>query len=147
MRNYSDLALALMALVWGAMFVVAKAALDDVSSIYYLALRFSLATVVLALLFHRHIRRIQWTAAALGLVLMAGYILQTLGLRHTTASKSVVTTARIVGFVVAVVVDLTLVPRLGGVGAALSLVAGLSVSALLNTAALLHREYTEGLSS
>ncbi|MCX6608665.1 MAG: EamA family transporter [Acidobacteria bacterium] len=56
MSSYADLSLAVMALIWGAMFVVAKAALDDVSSVLYLALRFSLAAVVLGLVFGRKIR-------------------------------------------------------------------------------------------
>lgn len=88
MRQYADLILALISLVWGAMFVIAKVALDDISSTYYLALRFTLAALVLGLLFHRRLPKIQWTGVALGVVLMAGYILQTLGLRTTSPAKS-----------------------------------------------------------
>jgi drug/metabolite transporter (DMT)-like permease len=98
MKRYADLVLASTALVWGGMFVVAKAALDDVSSVLYLALRFTLAAAVLGVVYRRSIRW-SWPAAGLGVVLMAGYILQTIGLRMTTPSKSAFLTG---GYVVLV---------------------------------------------
>lgn len=98
MKRYADLVLALTSLVWGGMFVVAKAALDDVSSVLYLALRFTLAAAVLGAVYRRSLRW-SWPAAGLGVVLMAGYILQTVGLRLTTPSKSAFLTG---GYVVLV---------------------------------------------
>ena len=44
----ADLALALIALIWGTTFVLVKRALEDISPFLYLALRFSLAALVLA---------------------------------------------------------------------------------------------------
>jgi len=98
MSRYADLSLAVMALVWGAMFVVAKAALDDVSSVLYLALRFSLAAIVLGAVFGRKLR-FEWAGVGLGVVLMAGYILQTLGLQSITAAKNAFLTS---GYIVGV---------------------------------------------
>jgi drug/metabolite transporter (DMT)-like permease len=98
MSRYADLSLALMALIWGAMFVVAKAALDDVSSVLYLALRFSLAAVVLGLVFGRKIR-FDWVGVGLGVVLMTGYILQTIGLQSISAAKNAFLTS---GYIVGV---------------------------------------------
>ena len=98
MSRYADLSLALMALIWGAMFVVAKAALDDVSTVLYLALRFSLAAVVLGLVFRRKIR-FAWAGVGLGVVLMAGYILQTIGLQSISAAKNAFLTS---GYIVGV---------------------------------------------
>lgn len=87
MKRYADLVLASTALVWGGMFVIAKAALDDVSSLLYLALRFTLAAVALGLVCRRSLR-FSWPAVGLGVILMAGYVLQTVGLKTTTPSKS-----------------------------------------------------------
>ncbi len=98
MSRYADLSLGAMALIWGAMFVVAKAALDDVSSVLYLALRFSLATVVLGLVFRRKLR-FEWAGVGLGVVLMAGYILQTVGLQSISAAKNAFLTS---GYIVGV---------------------------------------------
>jgi drug/metabolite transporter (DMT)-like permease len=89
----AELALVWNTVVWGATFVLVKAALDDISPILFLALRFSLATAVLAAVFAAR-RRLVWdwrTAAAgalTGAFLFAGYLTQTLGLRLTSAPKS-----------------------------------------------------------
>jgi drug/metabolite transporter (DMT)-like permease len=89
----ADLALLFNTVVWGATFVLVKNALDDISAILFLALRFSLATVALLILFRRSLRaRFTWRGAAAGALagvfLYAGYLLQTLGLRFTSAPKS-----------------------------------------------------------
>ncbi len=98
MSRYADLSLGAMALIWGAMFVVAKAALDDVSTVLYLALRFSLAAIVLGLIFSRKLR-FEWAGIGLGVVLMAGYILQTVGLQSISAAKNAFLTS---GYIVGV---------------------------------------------
>jgi len=89
----ADLALALIALIWGTTFVLVKRALEDISPFLYLALRFSLAALVLAVFFHRRIRtgfgrEEYWVGLRVGAVLMVGYIFQTVGLQWTTPSKS-----------------------------------------------------------
>lgn len=91
----ADLALAGISFLWGATFVFIKGALDDVSVVLFLALRFSLATAALYLVF-RALGRIPqppdrdaWTGGALaGVCLFAGYLLQTWGLRETTPAKA-----------------------------------------------------------
>jgi drug/metabolite transporter (DMT)-like permease len=89
----AEAALVWNTVVWGATFVLVKAALDDISPLLFLALRFSLATAALAGLFAAR-RRLVWnwrTAAAgalAGVFLFAGYLAQTLGLRLTSAPKS-----------------------------------------------------------
>jgi drug/metabolite transporter (DMT)-like permease len=89
----ADLALALIALIWGATFVVVKRALLDVSPFLYLAIRFSLAAAVLALWFRGRIRlgfgrQEYWAGMRVGAILMLGYVLQTVGLATTSPSKS-----------------------------------------------------------
>lgn len=90
----ADLALAGIALIWGATFVLVKQALQDVSTLLFLALRFALATLALGAAFRPlpgkfHPRRTLLAGGVLaGLCLTAGYVFQTLGLRYTTPSKS-----------------------------------------------------------
>ena len=89
----AEAALVWNTVVWGATFVLVKAALNDISPILFLALRFSLATAALVGLFAAR-RRLVWewrTAAAgalAGVFLFAGYLGQTLGLRTTSAPRS-----------------------------------------------------------
>jgi drug/metabolite transporter (DMT)-like permease len=92
-RTAAELALAVNTIVWGATFVLVKTALDDVSPILFLALRFTLAAVVLAVVFRNSWRapaagRQIAVGALVGVFLFTGYLFQTLGLRHTTAPKS-----------------------------------------------------------
>ena len=86
-----DTALIAIALVWGTTFVLVKQALDDVSTLLFLTLRFTIATGALALLFRRKLRMdlpsIRGGLLA-GLFLFAGYVLQTFGLKYTTAAKA-----------------------------------------------------------
>lgn len=89
----ADLTLALIALIWGSSFVLVKRALNDVTPVLYLALRFSLAAVLLAFYFRRRIRlrfsRQELSAGLrIGAVLMTGFILQTIGLQTTTPAKN-----------------------------------------------------------
>ncbi len=108
-RRRAELALVGVTFVWGATFVVVKGALQDSSTLLFLALRFALATVALAaafrpLAFHPlpspplpgrsrprpfdKTKPILAGGALAGAVLFLGYLLQTLGLRYTTPSKS-----------------------------------------------------------
>lgn len=95
-RWQADLALAVVALVWGTTFVVVKHALSDISTLYFLALRFSVASVCLLLMFlpafrragRRQVSRGLKGGAIAGLFLWLGYVLQTMGLKYTTAGNS-----------------------------------------------------------
>jgi drug/metabolite transporter (DMT)-like permease len=98
-RWKAEVALGFNAVIWGTTFVLVKSALHQVSPLLFLALRFSVATLALAVLFRGRWRRrapdaprvtVQMVAAGfmIGLILFAGYLLQTLGLQSTTAPKS-----------------------------------------------------------
>jgi drug/metabolite transporter (DMT)-like permease len=91
-RWLADLALAGITFIWGATFVVVKEALESCSTLLFLALRFSLAAVVLGLLFRRRLQRPSraelGSGMAVGVALFLGYMFQTLGLRLTTPAKS-----------------------------------------------------------
>ncbi len=89
----AEIALALVALLWGGTFVMVKATLADISSLVFLSLRFSLAGVLLLLYFRKQtIFRIPLKslglAALVGAFLMTGYVLQTVGLLTTSPAKS-----------------------------------------------------------
>ena len=83
--------------VWGATFILVKRALNDVSTLAFLTIRFSFAAVVLALVFRRALGAANSAGnfktsvrggMLAGLLLFGGYVVQTLGLRYTTASKA-----------------------------------------------------------
>ncbi len=104
-----DGSLVAVTLIWGATFVLVKQALADVSTLLFLTLRFSVAAVVLALVFRKEFRTPNAAASVrrgiiAGLFLFAGYVLQTAGLRFTSASKA--------GFLTGLYVPL--VPIIGG---------------------------------
>ena len=93
-----DAALVAVALIWGATFVLVKQALDNISTLLFLTIRFGVAAVALALRFGSRARadlrnpHILWPSlgggAIAGFCLFSGYVLQTLGLKYTTAAKA-----------------------------------------------------------
>jgi drug/metabolite transporter (DMT)-like permease len=88
-----DGSLVVMTLIWGATFVIVKRALTDASTLLFLTIRFGTAAFVLALIFRKDFRAgnigISVRSGILaGFCLFSGYVLQTLGLRYTTASKA-----------------------------------------------------------
>jgi len=91
-RWQADLTLALVALIWGSTFVVVKNALDAVDPLTFVAWRFWLAAIFLALLFHRRIagltRSEVLSGGLIGVWLALGYVFQTIGLQTTTSAKA-----------------------------------------------------------
>ncbi|HEV2690100.1 MAG TPA: DMT family transporter, partial [Bryobacteraceae bacterium] len=103
-----DLSLIGVALIWGTTFVLVKQALVDVSTLLFLTIRFTLATAALALIFHKRFRSANLSHSLragllAGVCLFAGYVLQTFGLKYTSASKT--------GFITGLYIPL--VPLLG----------------------------------
>jgi drug/metabolite transporter (DMT)-like permease len=75
--------------IWGTTFVLVKSALSDVSTVFFLALRFTLAALALACIYRRSIRRNGILPGLLaGALLFTAYVFQTRGLELTTPSKS-----------------------------------------------------------
>jgi len=95
-RWQADSALAMVALVWGSTFVVVKQAITQIAAMYFLSLRFSLASVCLLILFMPAFRRLPRRrlisglrgGLLTGLFLWSGYVLQTFGLHYTSAGNS-----------------------------------------------------------
>jgi drug/metabolite transporter (DMT)-like permease len=135
----AEAALAFNALVWGSTFVIVKEALDDISTILFLAFRFALATAALALVFRRRSAPMgNWRkglagGALAGLFLYAGYAFQTVGLRYTTASNSAFLTGLsiiLVPFLAAIVYKQRRKPRSVEVFGALLALAGTGLMTL-----------------
>jgi drug/metabolite transporter (DMT)-like permease len=108
----ASLLLILTAAIWGSTFVVVKDALHDASPLLFNLLRMIVATIVLAAIYHRDLRRLSRSylagGALVGLCLAAGYSFQTAGLARTTPAKS----AFITGLIVVIVPLLCAIPLL-----------------------------------
>lgn len=99
------LVLLLTTLIWGATFPATKAALDQIPPLSFLCLRFLLGTVLIVIWFAAVNRRlvrekpVVAASAVATLFLFCGYVLQTVGLRYTSASNSAFLTVLYVIFV------------------------------------------------
>jgi drug/metabolite transporter (DMT)-like permease len=75
--------------VWGWTFVVVKDAISEYPVIPFLAIRFLIATAAMLVLVRRlPSRRVFGLGALIGLPLAGGYLLQTVGLRYTSAGNA-----------------------------------------------------------
>src|ERR1051326_1250248 len=107
-RTQADLVLAVVCFVWGSTFIIVKQAVADISILLFLTIRFSIAALLLAILFALRKKRppvgegLRGGIIA-GVLLFTGYVVQTFGLRYTTAAKT--------GFVTGLYIPL--VPILG----------------------------------
>ena len=86
--------------LWGATFVLVKAALADIAPQWFNSIRMTIAFLCLALLYRsqwRQLTRQAWLAgAAAGACLAAGYFFQTQGLLYTSPTNSAFLTALVV---------------------------------------------------
>lgn len=84
-------------LLWGTSFVVLKNALDDMPTLWILAIRFSGAALLMMLFGINRLRNLDrgyWKGGAvMGAMLAAAYIIQTYGLVYTTPGKNAFLTA------------------------------------------------------
>jgi len=88
----ADAILVLTALIWGTGFVVMKNTVETVPPAMIIAIRYTIAALLTALMFHRHLRGLTredvGRGALVGLLLCSAYIVQTIGLSMTTAGKN-----------------------------------------------------------
>ncbi len=91
-RRKSETILIIITLIWGGTFVVIKGALDDISPLFFVGVRFLIATAILTPFvltklkgFTKPVLR---SGIILGVIMFIGFSTQTLGLQYTTASKS-----------------------------------------------------------
>lgn len=88
---YADLSLILVALVWGAGFVASKESLNVAKPFYIMTIRFSLAFILMSIVFYKKLKEFSKTdlknGFVVGLFLFLAFGAQTVGLQYTEASK------------------------------------------------------------
>lgn len=86
----SEAFLILVTIIWGATFVIVKEALNDVSSMAFLAMRFVIAAIILfPFMRNKKFTKQNLRAGILvGILLFIGFATQTVGLKFTSATKS-----------------------------------------------------------
>lgn len=91
-QKAADIALILVTFFWGTTFVLMKQTLNSISTFNLLAIRFMLAALMVAIIFHKKLTKLDLVTikggSIIGLCLFSGYVFQTFGLLYTTASKS-----------------------------------------------------------
>jgi drug/metabolite transporter (DMT)-like permease len=91
-RRAAELALVGIAAVWGLTFAMVQDAIERLPPLAFLAYRFLPAGALVAAVYWKQLRRLPPEGWRAGLVmaafLTAGYVAQTLGLEHTTASNA-----------------------------------------------------------
>jgi len=130
MRRRAEFLLFLTTFVWGSTFVAVKVAMMEVAPLLLTSVRFALACAIAAPIWHKEIRAINFSVfkkgLVLGLLLSVGFILQTLGLQMTTASKTGFITGMMVVFTpIAQVIIERRAPKLGNILGILFVMAGL----------------------
>jgi drug/metabolite transporter (DMT)-like permease len=88
----ADLALLLVALIWGTTFVIVKDELGRIGPMALIALRFAFAFVAMVAVTRGSLLRMGrhqlFAGLVIGVFLFGGFALQTVGLAYTTASKA-----------------------------------------------------------
>lgn len=98
----AELLLFSITLVWGSTFVITKELIETNSPFFYTGLRFLLSALLLFIPFSGRCRNLPgatWRhGIILGMLLFAGFVLQTVGIVTTTASKAAFFTGMLVPF-------------------------------------------------
>lgn len=92
-----SLLLTIAAMIWGSSFIVMKSAVDFLTPNVLLFIRFSLATVIMVIMFYKYVRDISIKDLKGGMItgtcLFLAYLIQTIGLTMTTPGKNAFLTA------------------------------------------------------
>jgi drug/metabolite transporter (DMT)-like permease len=96
-NTLAKLALLLATIIWGSSFIIMKDALDNIGTFFLLAVRFTGACLLLAVLFWKKLRLLNGyyikAGFVMGSMLLAAYAVQTFGLAETTPGKNAFLTA------------------------------------------------------
>lgn len=91
-KYFGEAMMLLVTLFWGATFVIVKESINDVSTMLFIALRFSIASLFLIPVFLKVRKAFTKEAfiagSIIGLLLFGGFASQTVGLKFTTATKA-----------------------------------------------------------
>lgn len=93
----AEIALLFTTLIWGGGFVAVKDALNSITPLYMMAVRFLIASILMALFFFKTIRKTTrkdiFHGSIVGIFLFSGFATQTIGLQYTTVGKQAFLTA------------------------------------------------------
>lgn len=82
----------LAACIWGLAFVVMKDGLNQVSAAYMIAIRFTVAAIIIGLVFIKRLNKINLSyikkASLIGLFVFFAYLFQTIGCNYTSPGKN-----------------------------------------------------------
>ena len=91
-RYKGELLMLITAIMWGSGFVGMAIGLEHFTVLQLMAGRFTLATILLSVIFYKKLRLFNWSiiwrGALLGGILFFAFVLQTYGLSYTTPSKN-----------------------------------------------------------
>ena len=91
-QHQANLALLGVTLAWGISFILTKNSLETLETFNFLGIRFLIAAITSALLFHKRLMKLDRATLKygilIGVIMFSGYATQTIGLNYTTASKS-----------------------------------------------------------
>ncbi len=104
MKNYiGEIALVSITIFWGVTFAIIKLALDDISPMFFISIRFTLAALILLPFLWKPLLSSSFDTIKaglfLGLLYFIGFATQTVGLYYTTATKSGFITGTFVIFI------------------------------------------------
>lgn len=89
---YADLSMFIVAIIWGGGFVAVKGSLGEASPYYIITIRFTIAFVLLSLIYFRKFKLIDKKnirgGIIIGIFLFLGFAAQTVGMKYTTAGKN-----------------------------------------------------------
>ncbi|MBI5324582.1 MAG: DMT family transporter [Ignavibacteriae bacterium] len=88
----AELFLLLMTLIWGGTFLFTKIGLQFTSPALYVIIRYTIALTICLIIFGKNLKLLNRqtfiSGIVLGIILGGGFLLQTMGLKYTTVSKS-----------------------------------------------------------
>lgn len=94
---YADISLLFTTLIWGGGFIAVKDALNSITPLYMMAVRFLFASILMGLIFFKTIKKITKKdilyGSIVGVFLFTGFATQTIGLQYTTVGKQAFLTA------------------------------------------------------
>ncbi len=124
--------LVFVSMIWGSTFLIVQQTIRLTGPFTFLAMRFGIGALVLAVIFHKRLAQITRaeiiTGSIIGLFLFGAYALQTTGLQYTTSSKAGFITGLYVPLVAILAVPLLRQkPTLGSILGVIFSVAGLAL--------------------
>ncbi len=101
-RRKAEIILLGATVIWGGTFAIVKGSLNEISPLFFIAVRFIIAAFLFYIIFWKNLKKIDLETiqkgSVLGILLFLGFASQTIGLQTTTASKAAFLTGTMVIF-------------------------------------------------